>query len=435
MTARGLSILCTGDIHLGRHPTRIPEDADGPQFSPKAVWQATIEHAIEQEVDAVVVTGDVVDRENRYYEAYGAFEAGSRLLRDAGIPLIVVAGNHDYDTLPKMVADLRLDNVHVLGKGATWERYTLERDGKALIHFDGWSFATEHVHGSPLENYDLPQDSNVPIIGVVHADLDMPGSDYAPVSRAELLRTPAAVWLLGHVHKPGIHHSADPLILCPGSPQALNPTEQGTHGPWLLSIDGVSAQPRQLPLATVRYDHLTVDASNVSDPMDIPPLISSQLRERISTDVDTGFLKLILARVTLTGRSQVHARLQQQEEQDRIKEDLTLKIGTTPVCIETLRVDTKPDIDLQGLASSDTPAAWIAKLLFALDNGKLTDEYTWIAQDCVSKMQEAYGAKTYRSLRQEGWVDGPDRKQAIGELQRQARILLDTLLKQKERPS
>lgn len=76
-----VSILCTSDIHIGRHPTRIPTDLDGPNFSPKAIWQSTVDEAIDRDVDAVVVTGDVVDRENRYFEAYGAFEEGVRGVR------------------------------------------------------------------------------------------------------------------------------------------------------------------------------------------------------------------------------------------------------------------------------------------------------------------------------------------------------------------
>ena len=90
MHGENLNLLCTGDVHLGRHPTRIPSEIDGQQFSPKSVWQSTVNEAIRRRVDAVVITGDVVDRENRYFEAYGAFEAGISRLEAEEIP--VVAG-------------------------------------------------------------------------------------------------------------------------------------------------------------------------------------------------------------------------------------------------------------------------------------------------------------------------------------------------------
>ena len=65
-----LELLYTGDLHLGRHPSRIPDDLDGPELSPKAVWLSTVQEAIDRDVDAVVIAGDVVDQENRYFEAY-----------------------------------------------------------------------------------------------------------------------------------------------------------------------------------------------------------------------------------------------------------------------------------------------------------------------------------------------------------------------------
>ncbi len=115
----GIAILCTGDLHLGRHPSRIPERLDGPAFSPKAVWRETVQQAIDCDVDAVVVTGDVADRENRYFEAYGAFERGAVRLDKAEIPTTTIAGNHDFDVLPRIVRDLDLDNLHLLGENGT----------------------------------------------------------------------------------------------------------------------------------------------------------------------------------------------------------------------------------------------------------------------------------------------------------------------------
>ncbi|MFC7197728.1 hypothetical protein ACFQL4_28860 [Halosimplex aquaticum] len=41
-------------------------------MSPKAVWLSTVQEAIDRDVDVVVIAGDVVDQENRYFEAYGA---------------------------------------------------------------------------------------------------------------------------------------------------------------------------------------------------------------------------------------------------------------------------------------------------------------------------------------------------------------------------
>ncbi len=429
------TILCTGDIHLGRHPTRIPSERDGPQFSPRAVWQTTVQAAIDATVDAVVVTGDVVDRENRYFEAYGAFEAGARTLSEAGIPLVVVAGNHDFDVLPRMARDLELDGLHLLGGGGSWERWTLtsEEDGRELVHFEGWSFHRERITTSPLSSYDLdPPSRDVPVLGLLHADLDTPGSDYAPVATSELVGGSVDAWLLGHIHKPGVLREDGPFILYPGSPQPLSPGEPGQHGPWMLRVSPSGAvRAEQLALATVRYDQLTVDATGAGDLKAIPPLVSQAIEAHVRDVMDTNSLELYLPRVRLTGRAEGHAAIQRSSEE--LVDQLGLKVGSVPVLVERLDVATQPEVDLADLARGQSPVAYLAQLLLDLDQGgPVAHDHEPLVQDAVEAMGAAHGASAYTLLRREGWSESPSREAAVEIVQRQARLLLDTLLEQKE---
>lgn len=433
------TLLCTGDIHLGRHPTRIPSEHDGPKFSPRAVWQTTVQAAVDARVDAVVVTGDVVDRENRYFEAYGAFEAGARVLSEAGIPLVVVAGNHDFDVLPRMARDLDLEGLHLLGEGGSWERWTLTRDqdgegdGRELAHFEGWSFPREQIVTSPLSSYDLdPPSPDVPVLGVLHADLDTPGSDYAPVATSELVGGSVDAWLLGHIHKPGVLREDAPFILYPGSPQPLSPSEPGQHGPWMLRVSPSGAvRAEQLALATVRYDQLSVDAAGASDPKAVPPLVSQAIEAHVRDEMDTSSLELYLPRVRLTGRAEGHAAIQRSSEE--LVDQLGLKVGSLPVLVERLDVDTRPEVDLADLARGQSPVAYLAQLLLDLDQGgPVAHDHEPLVQDAVEAMGAAHGASAYNLLRREGWTESPSREAAIEMVQRQARLLLDTLLEQKE---
>ncbi len=428
-----VTILCTGDIHLGRHPTRIPSEIDGQPFSPRTIWQRTVQAAIDEPVDAVVITGDIVDRENRYFEAYGAFENAAKTLDEAGIPLIVVGGNHDFDVLPRMIHDLNLDHLHLLGEDGSWERWTLHRDGTPLAHFEGWSFPSEHILSSPLADYDLdPTSDDAPVLGILHADLDTPESDYAPVPTSELIDAPVDAWLLGHIHKPTIHRENDPFIFYPGSPQPLSPKETGQHGPWMLNATAAGdIQPQQRPLASIRYDTLDVDAQGAKDAKAIPPRVSKTLEEHIKANIDTGPLELYLPRIHLTGRAQGHAQI--QRARDELTHQLALKIGTLPVHVESLEIHTKPAVDLHDLAQGNTPVASLAQLLLDLESGgPEAYEQEPLVQEAMEAMRTAHGASTYNLLRREGWTDPPDREQAAGMVKRQARLLLDTLLDQKE---
>jgi DNA repair exonuclease SbcCD nuclease subunit len=426
-----LELLCTGDIHLGRHPSRIPDDLDGPDLSPKAVWLSTVQKAIDRDVDAVVVAGDIVDQENRYFEAFGAFEDGIAQLDEAEIPVVVVAGNHDFDALPDMVDNLDSDTLQFLGREGQWERWTLEQNGEPVAHFDGWSFSAEHVYESPFEEYELPTTNDAPQIGVLHADLDSRGSRYAPVLSSELRDTSADAWLLGHIHSPGIRIDSQPLALYSGSPQPLDPGEQQAHGPWTMTIPETGdVRAEQIPLASVRYDQVSVDVSEVKNPQEATAVISEEIKDHVRTELDTRSLELSLVRVRLTGRTDAHSAL--VEKHRSMERDLGFREGSVSVRIESINVDTRPAIDLEDLAEGDNAAAHLADLLLEIENGDPQETYSEVVGDSLGAVRQAHSANAYNPLRRETELEDPADGDAIEFLEQQARVLLDTLLNQKE---
>lgn len=426
-----ITLLCTGDLHLGRHPTRIPGELDGKQFSPKAAWRSTVEEAIDRDVDGVLITGDVVDRENRFFEAYGPFEEGLGRLDEADIPVVAISGNHDFDVLPQLMNGLEFERVQFIGENGNWERTAIEKNGDPILYIDGWSFPNEHVLQSPLEEYERSSPTDAPLVGLVHADLDAPESEYAPVDSSELVDTPADAWLLGHIHKPQVHRSNEPFVVYPGSPQALDPGERGSHGPWLITADPTgNVTAEQIPLAGLRYDRLEVDVSQADDSKDVPAIVSDRVSEHVRSTIETGPLDLLLARVTLTGRTAAHGTL--VDERDSIEDQLSFKEGSLPVRVEKLEVETRPEVDLEEFAKGDSPAGYLANLLLTLERGESDEEHRQLVTDARDAMQRAHASSAYDELRRENKVKRPDDTDAIETLERQAKLLLDELLEQKE---
>ncbi len=432
MAGEATHIMCLGDLHLGRHPARIPAQYDGERMSPDYVWGESVKRAIRTDVDLVVITGDVIDLERGYYGAYGSFLEGVQQLEENGVPLVCVGGNHDAETLPRMVADVDSENVRFLGQNGSWERYTLHRDGEAVLHLDGWSFPTEHVAESPLASYDLSREDGLPHIGVVHGDLGSRESEYGPITHEQLAQTENDCWLLGHIHAPGIREEQNPLVLYPGSPQPLDPGETGPHGPWIVSVADTQnheVEARQLPIATVRYDPYDLDLSGTNDLYDVPPRYHDKLSDVLGSDGLPQTLELMLLRVKLSGRCPFHAELSDTIQQ--LSEDLEARRNDTLILPETIEVDTRPAVDLEELAEGTSPAAFLAQYILALENDPSTLPSTLIT-DCRDAMREAYGATTYQKLRSERETPPPTSDDAADVLLEQARVLLDTLLKQKE---
>ena len=259
--------LVTGDIHLGRRTVHPSEEITDPDLSVSRSWQKLVDLAIEHEVEALLLTGDVIDKENAWFEALHRLSTGLEKLNEHRIRVYAVAGNHDALVLPQLseMRD-RLENFNLLGRGQYWEVVRhICRDGRE-IEIAGWSFDKEHTKVNPMAELNQ-EPSTSPALALLHTDLDGPSdSYYAPTTSRDLADSGWPVWLLGHIHKPEQRQTQSPLILYPGSPHALHANETGSHGPWLLQVntEGVISTD-QIPLSPIRYDEIEISLDGLQD--------------------------------------------------------------------------------------------------------------------------------------------------------------------------
>lgn len=430
-----MKFLCTGDIHIGRRPVRLPGHLDTRRFSASAAWDAIVEHAVAERVDGVMLTGDVVDRSNRFFEAYGPLERGVRRLAEAGIDVFAVAGNHDFDVLPRLIESVGAERFHLLGRGGRWERVTIQRDGAGPCHIAGWSFPAEHVRTNPLETWNLPGTGDAPTIGLLHADLDQAGSRYAPVSLADLQTRPVSLWLLGHIHHPRLHEASGqaPRVLYPGSPEPLDPSESGPHGPWLTDVESAySVRVWQVPLARVRYDRLDVDLTGVGDWDEARGRMATAVREHLQAVSDQGgAVEHVRCRLRLWGRTPLHRRL--CDGVAEVASDLEVSLGSLVATVDRLEIETRPPVDLGALSGGRGAAATLARLLLTLEQNGLDGPQASLIQRARQQMVGVYRAKPYSRLHANIEEDhSPDTAAARETLLRQGWLLLDALLAQRE---
>ncbi len=425
-----LTLLVTGDLHLGLHPSHIPDGMDSEGFSPGAIWQRMVQEACRQRVDGVIITGDVVDRENQFFEAWGPFESGVARLSEENIPVFMVAGNHDAGVLSSFADSMDRKNVTLLGRGGEWERHTLRQQGEPVLHVDGWSYPERSVPHNPMADYDLPK-ADQPVMGLLHSDLGRTGSSYAPTEVEDLKRAPVDGWFLGHIHNPE-RIGERPLILNPGSPQPLNPTETGPHGPWLVSIQpSGTLDARQLPLASLEYAQLELDVSDLDDPQAIGGVIQQELTERMEERrTEHNERDLFLLRVTLTGRTEVYRELDDQLQD--LERDFRFRLAGATVRIDHISNRTRPALNLDQLSDVTGPVGVLAEILLRMERGESLGEHQEVATEIHDAMRQAYTANTYEPLRTEEGLKPPEREEVETVLEQQARSLLDRLVAQKE---
>jgi DNA repair protein SbcD/Mre11 len=366
-----LKLLAVGDMHLGRRPSRLPGALVGQadELGPAGAWRRVVEAALAEGVDAVALAGDVVERENDFYEAYRSLHAGVTELAQAGIRVLGVAGNHDVQVLPRL-AD-QIPEFHLVGRDGEWEAVPIEAGGERLTLW-GWSFPRQQVGHSPLEGqrFERQGGSN---LGLLHCDRDQRGSPYAPVMSRELEAAGLDGWLLGHIHAPDALAGPSPSGYL-GSVTGMDPGEPGARGPWLVTVErGQVRQVSQWVLAPLRWQPIELDLND----LERPELAHDRLLERLK-DIDGGFGELTLPpeavglRVNLVGRTRFGEEIIRQFSED-IREQVFIGAHGTHYFIEKLISVTRPEIPLEELAGRDDPLGLLARRLRLLD-GPADDE-------------------------------------------------------------
>ena len=374
------TLLCVGDMHLGRRPSRIPDGLEHEyrisihELDPRAAWRAVVREALQREVDAVLLAGDVVESKNGFLEAYGALLAGVQELGARGIEVVAVAGNHDVEVLPRLADELPA--FHLLGRGGKWSTHVVSRDGTPRVRILGWSFSGRRVESSPLDSlspemrrgrYGDGADDDLRTVGLLHCDLDAAGSCYAPVASSALARLTPSAWFLGHQHAPTIHSGGRPLGYL-GSLVGMDPGERGAHGPWLARSVPGSWQLEQIALSPVRWEEVPVPIDEEDDLLAVQAAIARALPE-LDARIRTGFegTRLVGCRPRLIGRTSLGGR-ELRGALDRAR-NLSESIEGVVYFIDQGFDETEAALDLEALARGSDPAAIVARRLLELREG------------------------------------------------------------------
>lgn len=415
-----ISILCTGDLHIGRVSSKCLTDTDDVTcYTARSTWLRMVDYAIAQHIDLVLISGDLADDKGNQYEAMGPFETGVSRLAAHEIPIYMVAGNHDASVLPRLTHMLADGAVHLLGRDGHWEQRNWPVQSETpLVSLLGWSYPDGRVPELPLQNIMIQRQSGVPVIALAHTDYHGNCQDYASCS-LESLRgiIDVDLWLLGHIHLPE-YLPGSPIILNPGSPQALDPGEPGVHGPWVLHIsDGQISAIEQIPFSSVTYCSVTIDISAFS--------ADDELVAFLLPVLGTNHLSRVSCRVTLTGRT---AHLQQlaTDVQHLLNEQPLLE--NHQLYLEQIDLSAiRPAYDLSTLATRSDVIGVLAELLQKVGQGEENATTSTYLQGVSEQIRLVMTSPAFREVQ---FRDSPPDTQQVFTIE--CRRLLDWLLRQEE---
>ena len=349
-----VTFIHAADLHLGAPFKGLrsiaPAWADVLLQAIPEAFRSVIETAIKEQVDFVVLAGDIFDNSHPSYADFSLFLSGLKQLQEAGIPVYFVTGNHDpYISWDNSFAVLP-ENVHLLGVTKP-EFACYKKDGKPLALIGGRGYYTQSFprtedisEGISRETAASELGVSAPfMIGILHTGLDI-DLTRSPVNPKTLLKRDVDYWACGHVHQPKMFPSKDdPRIGYSGCPQGRDMKEEGEHGVFKVTLSSnASTQIEFIPTAKVAWQHLKLD---VSDAVTITDIQEKIIAAEFGQNAKTRCQRMIF-RITLMGRSALHGDLTTQ-----VLEDMRaiLNDGYPFFYIDALLDKTKPSLKLQTL--------------------------------------------------------------------------------------
>lgn len=293
------TFLHAADIHLDSPLKGLEAYQDAPleqiRLAARRAFDNLVELALDEKVAFVLLAGDLYDGDWKDYNTGLYFVNRMGRLREAGIPVIMVSGNHDAAS--QITRSLKLPDNVTLFPHRSVGTLLLDHYGVA-IH--GQSFSSRSVMDDLVRNF--PQgDPALFTIGLLHTSLNgRPGHEpYAPCTLDALRSKGYHYWALGHIHQRE-EICRDPWVVFSGNIQGRHIRETGPKGCTLVSVDEgrvVSVEERELDV--LRWALCRVDPARCDTADSLCDLVREAFEEeRVKADGRPLAVRLIVEGIT-----------------------------------------------------------------------------------------------------------------------------------------
>ena len=324
----------TADVHLDSPlrslALRDPDVAELIGNATRQAFERTIELCLEEQVDALMIAGDLYDGDLRSMKTAVFFGTQMRQLTEAGIRVYLIRGNHDAESVITKHLSLP-DGVHVFSGRA--EAIPIEESG-VVVH--GISFARPQAPESLLPKFKAPVSGCVNI-GLLHTSLaGAEGHDtYSPCSLADLTGHGFDYWGLGHVHKRKVHASAVCTVVMPGIPQGRDIGEAGPKSVTLVTVaDDGSITLEERFTSVAQFERVKADVTGLSEWPDVLNALEAVLGETRDLVISDH----LVARLEIVGGTALASRI--RRDSDVLLEEARQAAASLPrTAIEKISVD------------------------------------------------------------------------------------------------
>ena len=288
-----LRLLHTADVHLGARHADLGDRAATQRERQFAAFVATVDLALAEKVDLVLIAGDLFDSNVQPRRSVERAAAQLKRLVDARIRIVISPGTHDvfdrasiyraYD-LAALSGAVGSDLVTVLDPE---HREVHLKPLDLIVH--GQCFATKRAPTSPLQGVDVSKDDRAAWhVGLLHAAVAIEGKtdgDDVVITTDEIAASNLDYLALGHWHSTKQGKAGRTTWAYAGAPEPIALDQDRAGNVLIVGLDSHDGKKRvtveERRVGRTRFERVELDAAKVGS----QPGLVAKLAERADQDL------------------------------------------------------------------------------------------------------------------------------------------------------
>ena len=295
---RMLRLLHTADVHLGARHDDLGEAAAAQRERQFAAFKATIDLAIAEKVDVLLIAGDLFDSNTQPRRSVERVAAELKRLVGARIRTVIIPGTHDcYDRSSIYRA---YDLPTMAGSGPDEDLVTVLTPTVRSVHLAACDlvvqatvFGTKRAPHSPLRDLQVAAEPAANWhVGMVHGSIAIPDRtdrDEVVVTKEEIGATGLDYLALGHWHSAQQGKAGTTTYAYSGAPEPIAVNQDGAGKVLLVQLDGSGAtrtvQVLERKVGRTHFEKLDIDASKVGTQAELLATLSAMADPDLVLDV------------------------------------------------------------------------------------------------------------------------------------------------------
>lgn len=287
-------LLHMADVHLGARHDDLGPAAAAQRERQFAAFHRAIELAIAENVDAVLICGDLFDSNGQPRRSVERAASELSRLVDRHIPVVIIPGTHDcYE--PSSIYRA-FDLAALSGAPPDSDMVTVLTDSRPRVDFPhldltvhGVVFPTKRAPQSPLAGFAAAHAATRLAwqVGMIHGSLAVPGKfdqDEVMFTDPEVAASGLDYLALGHWHSFREGRAGSTTWAYSGAPEPVALDQDGAGQVLLVELEQRNGQPvvtvEPKPVGRTKFEKLEMDAAAITSQAEL----ERTLRERADPD-------------------------------------------------------------------------------------------------------------------------------------------------------